>query len=464
MNKTQLQSRRHFLKKLALGVGSASVLATQTKLQLMQSAMAMSSDYSDLNDHKSLVCVFLYGGNDSFNTVIPYEQNAYNQYQDVRSRIALERDTLLPLKGDEYALHPSMPDLQALFNQDDVAVMGNIGALIETTTRGSFQDGSARLPADLFSHNHQQEFWQTGASSSGSTPPGWGGRMMDLLSTANADLTGPASFSLAGNNAWQIGEKPLNIALNPKVGVEKIEGFVSEIRPRHIPGRVTAWNEILQQNSSSLFQQEFANTHIKAEERISTLFDQFSLAPELDTFFTAGDRFSQTMSTVAKMISIRENLGMKRQTFFVGLGGWDFHANQLPRQAQNLATLNAGLSSFYNATDSLGIKDSVTTFTASDFGRSLSINGKGTDHGWTGHHLIMGGAVKGGNVYGEMPQLILNGPDDARNTGRLIPKNSMDQYGATMGKWMGMSESDLEDIFPNLTNFERSSYDLGFMS
>ena len=462
MNKTQLQSRRHFLKKLALGVGSASVLATQTKLQLMQSAMAMSSDYSGLNDHKSLVCVFLYGGNDSYNTIVPYEQNAYDQYKGVRSRIALERDTLLSLKGEQYAFHPSMPDLRDLYNKDDVAVMGNVGALIEPTTRNSFQDESARLPADLFSHNHQQEFWQTGASTSGSTPPGWGGRMMDLLSTANADITGPTSFSLAGNNAWQSGEQPLNIALNPKVGVEEIEGFVNKARPKHIPGRVTAWNEILQQNSSSLFQQEFANTYIKADERVSTLFDQYSLAPALDSFFPTADKFSQAMSTVAKMISIRENLGMKRQTFFVAIGGWDFHSNQLPRQAQNLASLNTGLSNFHNSINSLGINDSVTTFTASDFGRSLSINGKGTDHGWTGHHLIMGGAVKGGNVYGEMPELILDGPDDARKTGRLIPKNSMDQYGATLGKWMGMSDSDLLDIFPNLSNF--NDYDLGFMS
>lgn len=464
MNKTQLQSRRHFLKKLALGVGSASVLATQTKLQLMQSAMAMSSDYSDLEDNKSLVCVFLYGGNDSYNTVIPYEQSAYDQYNDVRSKIAIDRGELSPLKGGQFALHPSMPELSNLFKNDDVALMANVGALIEPTTRASFQNESVMLPADLFSHNHQQEFWQTGASTAGSAPPGWGGRMMDLLSSANVNPTGPSSFSLAGNNAWQNGFSPLNIALSPSAGVEEIEAFVDNTRPKHIPGRVTAWNEILQQNSGSFFQQQFANKYISAEERVGTLFDAYSQAADLDIHFPPGDRFSQSLSTIAKMISIREALGMKRQIFFVGIGGWDFHSNQLIRQAQNLATLDAGLSGFSKAINSLGINDSVTTFTASDFGRSLSINGKGTDHGWTGHHFVMGGAVKGGQVYGEMPTLELNGPDDARSTGRLIPKYSMDQYGATMGKWMGMSESDLEDIFPNLKNFGRSNYDLGFMS
>ncbi len=463
MNKLQSQTRRHFLKKLALGVGSASLLATQSKLQLMQSAMAMSTDYSGFNDYKSLVCIFLFGGNDSYNMLVPYEQAAYNQYNNVRSNLAIGRDSLLPLKGNQYALHPSMPDLQALYNADNLAVMGNVGSLIQPTSRTSYQNESVQLPADLFSHNHQQEFWETGTTATGSThPPGWGGRMMDMLITANADQNSPALFSLSGNSVWQRGEMPLDFVLNPYSGVEQIKAFEDKDWPRYKRGRIAAWQKILQQNSPSLLNQQLSNTYIRTDERTGNLLQQFELAPEINTIFPDGDDFGQQLSTVAKMISIRENLGMKRQIFFVGVGGWDTHGNQLVDHAERLGTLNAGLSSFYNATKELGVENSVTTFTASEFGRSLSINGDGTDHAWAGHHLVMGGAVNGGQIHGEMPQLVLDGPDDAQDTGRLIPKYGIDQYGATLGKWMGMTDSDLLEIFPNLNNFDTS--DLGFMS
>ena len=463
MNKLQSQTRRHFLKKLALGVGSASLLATQSKLQLMQSAMAMSTDYSGFTDHKSLVCIFLFGGNDSFNMLVPYEQAAYNQYNTVRSSLAISRNSLLPLKGDEYALHPSMADMQALYNQDNLAVMGNVGPLIQPTTRAEFQNESARLPADLFSHNHQQEFWETGATATGNTrQPGWGGRMIDLLITANADQTSPSLFSLSGNSVWQRGEKALDFVLNSNTGIEQIKAFTENNWPRYKNSRIDAWQKILQQNSPSLLNQQLNNTYLRTDERIGNLVEQYALAPEITTVFPEEGNFGKQLSTVANMISIRENLGMKRQIFFVGLGGWDTHGNQLIDHADRLSTLNAGLSSFYKATEELGVENSVTTFTASEFGRSLSINGDGTDHAWAGHHLVMGGAVDGGKVHGEMPELVLDGPDDAQDTGRLIPKHGIDQYGATLGKWMGMTDSDLLDIFPNLSNFDTT--DLGFMN
>jgi len=221
MNKLQSETRRHFLKKLALGVGSASILATQSKLQLMQSAMAMSSDYSGLSDHKSLVCVFLFGGNDSHNMLVPYEQDAYNQYRSVRSDLAINRDSLLPLKGNEYALHPSMPELQTLFNQDKLAVMGNVGSLIEPTSRINYQNESVQLPADLFSHNHR-------------------GRMTDMLISANADQNFPALFSVSGNSVWQRGEKSLDFVLNPNSGVEQIKAFTDKSWPRYKRSRIAS--------------------------------------------------------------------------------------------------------------------------------------------------------------------------------------------------------------------------------
>lgn len=462
-NKTQSPTRRHFLKKLALGIGSTSLLATQSKLQLMQSAMAMGSDYSSFTDHKSLVCVFLFGGNDSFNMVVPYEQNAYNQYSGVRSNLAISRESLLSLKGNEYAFHPAMSDLQTLYNNDKLAVAANVGAIIEPTTRATYKDKSVQLPADLFSHNHQQEFWETGSTAKSSVhPPGWGGRMMDMLATANTNPTHPALFSLSGNSVWQRGVEPLDFVLNPYSGVEPIKAFEDKDWPRYKTSRIDAWQKILQNSQLSLLNQHLRDTYIKTEERVGHLVDQVALAPELTTVFPDGNRLADQLAMVAKMISVRENLGMKRQIFFVGLGGWDTHGNQLTDHAERLSTLNAGLNSFYKATEELNVADSVTTFTASEFGRTLSINGDGTDHAWSGHSLVMGGAVRGGQIHGDMPQLIIDGPDDASDTGRLVPKYGIDQYGATLGKWMGMTDSDMLDIFPNLSNF--SENDLGFMS
>ncbi len=462
MKKLQSQ-RRAFLKKLAVGVGSSSLLAAQGKLQLMQSAMAASSNYNAVTDHKSLVCVFLFGGNDAFNMLVPYEQTAYNQYKKDRSSIALKnRELLHKLKDGKNAFHPSMPDLQKMFDDDSLAVAANIGALIEPTTRVSYQNETARLPADLFSHSHQQEFWETGTTAKSSVhPPGWGGRMMDMLVSANTNPTEPALFSLAGNSVWQRGLKPLDFVLNKSTGVEEIKAFQEDKWPLWRSNRIKAWDKILHSQQSSLLGEQMAKTYINADERISTLIGEIAKAQEIKTTYPDGNDLAKQLKMVAKMISIRENLGMKRQIFFVAMGGWDSHGNQLSDHEENLKKLNGALSSFHKTTKELKVEDSVTTFTASEFGRSYSTNGDGTDHAWAGHNLVMGGAVKGGKIHGDLPDLSIDGPDDSEDTGRFIPKYGVDQYGATMAKWMGMSDSDLNEIFPNLKNFDTN--DLGIL-
>ena len=463
MNNSNNLHRRAFLKKLAVGVGSTSFLATQGKLQLMQSAMAASSDYSTLNDHKSLVCVFLFGGNDAFNMLIPYEQSAYNDYQKTRSGLALSRGSLHPLKGNQQAFHASMPDLQALYNNDKLAVAASVGALIEPTTRTTYKNESVRLPADLFSHSHQQEFWETGTTAKSSVhPPGWGGRMMDMLTTANSNPTEPALFSLAGNSVWQRGLNPLGFALNPDTGVEEISAFQDKTWPTWRASRIKAWDRILQSNKSALLEQYMAKTYINADERISALVEEIANAQKINTEYPDGNGLAKQLKMAAKMISIRQKLGMKRQIFFVAMGGWDSHGDQLSAHGENLKKLNDALSAFHKTTVELGVEDSVTTFTASEFGRSYTSNDDGTDHAWAGHNLVMGGAVKGGKIHGEMLDLTINGNDDAEDTGRFIPKYGVDQYGATLAKWMGMTDSDLKEIFPNLSNFD--TYDLGLMS
>lgn len=461
MNNLNLLQRRAFIKKLALGIGSTSLLATQGKLQLIQSAMA-ASDYSDLNDHKSLVCVFLFGGNDSFNMLVPYEQNAYNAYESARSAMALDRNTLLPLKGNQHAFHPSMPDLQNLYDTDKLGVVANVGALVEPTTRATYNNESVQLPADLFSHSHQQEFWETGTTAKSSThPPGWGGRMMDMLTSANDNPTEPALFSVAGNSVWQRGLLSLDFVLNPQSGVESIEAFKSNNWPEWKSSRITAWDKILQLNNSSLINKQMTNTYINSAEQISALINEIANAQTITTPYPSNNGLAKQLEMVAKMISIRENLGMKRQIFFVALGGWDTHGNQLADHTAKLKTLNDALKSFYETTVEFGVADSVTTFTASEFGRSYSTNGDGTDHAWAGHNLIMGGAVQGGLIHGTLPDFTIGGPDDADDTGRFIPKYGVDQYGATLARWMGMTDSDMNDIFPNLHNF--NTKDLGFM-
>ncbi len=461
MKNTQTH-RRTFLKKLAFGIGSTSLLATQTKLQLVQSALAASSDYSNLNDYKSLVCVYLAGGNDCFNMLVPYGPSAYNKYKTARTNLALPRNTLHPLKGNQQAFHAAMADLKTLYNSDKLGIVTNVGALVEPTTRAAFQNETANLPKELFSHNHQQEFWQTGATAKSSThPPGWGGRMMDLLASANNKPTEPALFSVAGNSIWQRGLKPLDFVLNPYSGVTEIDAFKNEDWPDWRQSRNSAWDKILKLNNNALLNKHMANTYVKAQDRIGNLIGKIAQAQAITTPYPANNSLAEQLKMVAKMISIRQNLGMKRQIFFVALDGWDTHGNQLTDHANNLKLLNDALDSFYKTTVELNVADTVTTFTASEFGRSYSINGDGTDHAWASHNLIMGDAVQGGQIHGTPMDLTINGPQDAEDTGRFIPKYGVDQYGATLARWMGMADSDLLDIFPNLHNF--NSHDLGFM-
>jgi uncharacterized protein (DUF1501 family) len=463
MNKTKTKSRRDFLKKLSVGVGSASLLATTGKLQLMQAAMAADTDYSNLPDHKSLVCIFLLGGNDAFNMMVPYEQGAYNQYKNARTSLAIPRNSLLPLKGNKQAFHPSLPGLQKLYNDDNLAIQTHVGAIIEPTSRTSYNNDSVLLPPDLFSHSHQQEFWETGTTAKNSIhPPGWGGRMIDLLITANSNPSEPALFSLAGNSVWQRGLKPLDFVLNPNSGVKQIEAFVEDTWPRWKNSRIDAWKKIKQMNSTSPLAQHMNNKYSSTEERINSLIGEIAQAQQITTPYPENNNLGSQLKMAAKMISIRQNLGMKRQIFFIGIDGWDTHSNQLGDHESRLKILNDAMLSFYNTTVELGVEDSVTTFTASEFGRTLSNNGDGSDHAWASHQLIMGGAVKGGQIHGNSIDFSIDGPDDAEDTGRFVPKYSVDQYGATLAQWMGMTDSDMHEIFPNLKNFNNTN--LGFMT
>lgn len=463
MTKSADLSRRNFLTRLALGIGGASLLATQDKLQLIQSAMAASSSVGTTSTHKSLVCVFLYGGNDAFNMLIPYSQSAYQRYVTDRSVMALPYDQLLPLKNTQQAFHPAMSRLQQLFNQGDLAVIANTGALIQPVTKTEITQETAVLPSDLFSHNHQQEFWQTGAAAKASKhAPGWGGRMADLLVSANDDPTTPALFTMAGNSLWQSGLQPLSFSVNPYQGILTFNHLRTGDWPRYRNSRVDAWQQLLERRDESVFRNLLRNTYQQTTARVDKLNALVQGTPELTTPYNEQNHLAQQLRTVATLIAAREAMGLKRQLFFVSAGGYDTHGDQLRSHASVLGALDEALSSFYQTTIELGVADSVTTFTASEFGRTYTSNHDGSDHGWSGHQLVMGADVKGGQVHGELPDFTLGGPDDADGNGRFIPRYAMDQYAATLANWMGLSPSEQAEILPNLVNFDQKN--LGFMN
>lgn len=464
------KQRRHFLKQTGLLLGGSGLLATQSKLQFINAALA--ANYSGLSDHKSLVCVFLAGGNDGFNMFIPNESSAHQVYADIRGPLAIPQGGLHPVSNSsQHAFHPRMPEVAQLYNQNKLALISNVGALYQPLNRTQYQaydngDTSIKVPLDLFSHSHQQEIWQTlRPLQVGSTPPGWGGLMAELLASANGTSNIPPSISLSGNNLWQSGNslRPFKMEAS---GISDFNHFTDDHWHPWSTDRKNTWNAILELNRQNLLKQQTAGDFQSARMRINAIQAALANAPALPTAFPENNRLASRLETIAKIISIRESLGLKRQIFFVRHGGWDTHGNQLIDHANQLGTLNSALNAFYQATVGLGIQDSVTTFTASDFGRSATSNGDGTDHGWGNHNLVLGGAVDGGRIHGTLPNIAPGGPDDSDDAGRIIPTISVDQYGATLAKWMGMTESDLDFVFPNLSAFNNHALgrDIGFMS
>lgn len=461
MNKQLQAKRRRFLKQMALLTGGTSLLASQSKLQLISTALA--DDYSGISDYKSLVCIFLTGGNDAFNMFIPNGSAEYQIYANVRQNMAIAQNTLLPISNGQHAFHPSMPKMRDLYDANKLALISNIGNLIEPVSRQQFMDykngvGNIQLPQGLFSHSDQQEIWQTNlmpeASSSHS---GWGGRMADLLRNTN---NFPFSFSINGTNAWQASDQPETAQFSiSSRGVRDFD-FLNELSTNRVDLR-SAWEAIFAMNTPHLLKQQASESHLKTKANINELQSALAQAPTIQTTYDDQNALASQLRMVAKLISVREILGMKRQIFFVRLGGWDTHGNQLSNHADKLTLLDNAMDSFYQTTVELGMTSSVTAFTASEFGRTLTSNGDGTDHAWGAHGLAMGGNVDGGKIHGELPNLEIGGPDDAGNDGRTIPKYSVDQYGATLAKWMGITNNDQLSIFPNLGNF--AVRDLGFM-
>ena len=470
-------TRREFLgNACCAAVGATGLLSALGSLRLMGAAASPANGPQlpsvagapIASDYKALVCLFLNGGNDANNLIIPLG-SGYSAYASARSNLALPQAGVLPFTprttdGRSWGLHPSVSELHALFNSGKMALLANAGTLVYPTTKSHYNARSVPLPPQLFSHSDQQVQWQHSVPDK-PTSTGWGGRTADLLNAFNTSDQISMSISLAGKNTFQVGAKVSQYAINTS-GAVSLSGSTSSATS--LDGiRFKAQKDIFAQSQSTLFETAFASATGDAIVSADLLNTVLAASPALTTVFPNTSAGNQ-LKMAARLIGASPTLGLKRQVFFVQLGGWDTHAAQLDNtdpvngtHAGLLAQISQAVNAFYNATVELRVANQVTTFSASDFGRTYRSNGDGSDHGWGSHHFIVGGAVNGTNLYGKMPTLTVNGPDDT-GQGRWIPTTSVDEYAATLATWFGVSATDLPTVLPNIGRFAKPN--LGFLS
>jgi uncharacterized protein (DUF1501 family) len=465
-------SRRKFIGACCAAVGTTGMLSALAQLRMigaLASTGGSSVSAATGPDFKALVCLFLAGGNDANNLIIPYDTADYAAYATGRGALALPQAPLLPIAprtsdGRSWALHPAMPELQSLFGQGKFALLGNVGTLVVPVTQAQYNGRTVPLPPQLFSHNDQSVQWQSSVPDK-PFQTGWGGRLADLTNALNGNNQISMSISLAGQNAFQVGRYVSQYAVGTSGAIRLSGSATGTTTASGI--RTTAQNELLAQQDPNLFAAAFGGITSDAISDSALLSGVIAAtAPFTTTFPTSS--LGQQLRMIARLIGARDQLGLKRQVFFARVSGWDLHDNQVDAtdtttgaHANLLRDLSLSLKAFYDATVEMGVPDRVTTFTASDFGRTYNTNGRGSDHGWGSHHLILGGAVKGGDVYGRIPNLTIGGPDDT-GRGRWIPTTSVDEYNATLAQWFGVSPSNISTVLPNIGRFHTT--DLGFMN
>lgn len=476
-------TRRDFLRTAACALGGAALASTVESFGLMDAYAQGGSDY------RALVCVFLNGGNDGNNMVVPLDATGFNEYSSTSGRsaagLALAQSSLVPTtigppsQGRPFALHPNMPEMKALFDQGRLAVVCNTGPLVEPLTRTTYRNGSGRKPLQLFSHSDQVAQWQTSVADTVSQT-GWGGRMADRMAPANLPSTFSHSISIAGVSTFLTGNTTRQLAIaDASAPLAALLSLTMTGNTTEVATRRTAFDQINAADLTNRLGRAASDTRASALQTTQ----QLSVVPfsNFSTVFPPTSLGRQLLQ-VGRLIANRSRFGMKRQVFFVQAGGYDTHTNQRGAAGNTQDNLLLQLSQALNAFHSLlknelgnpgsgfflgsDVTQEVTTFTLSDFGRTLqpagSGAGVGSDHGWGNHHLVLGGAVRGGDFYGTFPTLALGGPDDADSRGRWIPTTSVEQYAATLASWYGLSQSDFPAVFPLLGRFPTAN--MGFMS
>ncbi|MDO9235709.1 MAG: DUF1501 domain-containing protein [Aquabacterium sp.] len=502
---TQSASRRLFLQQAS----ALSAIGASAGPLAMALASASAVSASNANDYKALVCIFLQGGNDAFNTVLATDDASWSSYTAVRNQapdsIALLRNAapertrvigspawlggVLPVNatttqnGRSFALHPLLTDVQHLFNdQKKLAIVANVGPLIEPLSKTDYAATLKTKPKKLFSHNDQQSTWLALAPEGATV--GWGGQLADAIASSNGNSMFTA-ITASGNAVWLSGKtvKPYQVSDTGPIrlgspydamGGRQVFGSADVAAALETVASQSRNNHVMSADLADLGQRSIAAERMLSKALPSKDALPYGPATQIQYDMLGGGRstnpLAQQLQTVARIIGAQATLGLKRQVFYVTLGGFDTHNTQNRNHAELMARLNHGLKYFDTVLTDMGMSGQVTTFTASDFGRSFTSNGDGSDHGWGGHHFIMGGAVKGGDLYGDFPTLArkntnnngFDGSTDQLNNGVLLPRISVDQYGATLGSWLGLSGRELASIFPNLSRFA-GHQNLGFM-
>lgn len=477
-----MNSRRHFIGQCCAAVGYTGMASTLASLRATAAAASIPSGSTTpprgaavASDYRALVCIFLNGGNDSSNLLIPYDTAGYSDYAKARTLLALPQSNLLPLTprtsdGRSFALHPSVGELRSLFTSGKLALLSNVGTLAYPTTKAQYTTNAVPLPPQLFSHNDQQVQWQSSVPDQ-AFKTGWGGRTADLLNSLNSNPQVSMSMSLDGFNNFQVANTVTQLAVQRSSGAGSKGGPIAWAAAGNsatATARFQAQKDLFNAQQTNLFAAAFGALTADAIGDSDLLTSALAASPTFTTTFPVSTLANQ-LKTIAYLISISSTLNLKRQVFFARLGGWDTHADQVDgtgaaaitgAHADLLAQVSQAMNAFYNATVEMGIANQVTTFTASDFGRTFTSNGAGSDHGWGGHQMVLGGAVRGGDIYGKMPSPQIDGPDDT-GRGRWIPTTSVDEYSATLARWFGVSDTNLPIAFPNIGRFAKPN--LGFM-
>jgi len=468
-NLDKIISRRSFLRRgacAALGLGGIT-----SQLFTMRSMGAML-DATAFNDYKAMVCIFLFGGNDNGNTLIPYDNGDenYETYAQQRTTLAMPKSALANTviapentMGRRFALHPVLTDVKDLFDSGNISILSNVGTLLEPLTKFQYTNKTGRIPSQLFAHNVQQEQWQLSRPNA-TDGVGWGGTIADALQSLGANLNSNVSMniSLAGQSIFMTGRNVASYGLgrNGPSLIDIGQYSVEQEAQQAFMDMVAVHQDPTHPASSPMSKvlADISNEAVMNSEVIEAIANQYS---SIDGFPVPTDnRLAEQLRMVARMIYGRDELSHKRQIFFVSIGGFDNHDSILGEtietgnHARQLKQVNDALAYFWNCLNSMGMQNRVTTFTASDFGRTMRSNGNGSDHGWGSHHFIMGGDhLAGKRIFGEFPSIVLGGLQDTRNGGQYIPTTSVDAYGFELAKWMGVPYSEMDTVFPHISRF-----------